>query len=63
MIEIYLLCVIANQGGSTNSCLLCGANAPVSPPACTCALAYATSNATFYYWDAGLAAWVTLIGP
>lgn len=46
-----LLCEILQAGGgSGNSCLLCGAVAPVDPPTCTCAIYYNTTNGSFYVW-------------
>lgn len=58
-VAIYLLCQIANNGGGGgNSCLYCGDTDPVDPPTCSCALAYNNVDSTFWYWDAGAAAWV-----
>lgn len=42
--------ILQAGGGSGNSCLLCGAVAPVDPPSCTCAIYYNTTNGAFYVW-------------
>ena len=71
-VEIALLCQIASSssgiggGGSGGSGVTCGDVAPVAAPTGSCGLYYqrntGASPGAFYYWDAGSAAWVQLIG-
>lgn len=63
VIQTQLLCEILDVGASTG-CLLCSAASdPVAAPACDCSLFYRRDNGTMWYWDAGSASWVPLIGP
>lgn len=48
---------IANGGGSSTSCLLCGAVDPTDVPMCPCALFYQTTTSGLWYWDSAQAAW------
>jgi len=66
-IMVYLLCQIMASGAvGGGTVVTCGDVAPVAAPTGTCGLYYqrntGVSPGSLYYWDAGSASWVPLVG-
>jgi hypothetical protein len=57
---IWLACQF--QGGGGNTCITCldGANVPVDPSACDCAIAY-NMNSQFWFWDSTGNTWMPIL--